>query len=68
MGAGPYPTSEPEVRALVDFITRHGNIIGGTAFHTWAGVLLRLSTTRATMRCRPKTYGSIKRSARREPS
>jgi murein tripeptide amidase MpaA len=41
MGAGPYPTSEPEVRALVDFITSHGNIIGGTAFHTWAGVLLR---------------------------
>jgi murein tripeptide amidase MpaA len=41
MGAGPYPTSEPEVRALVHFITGHPNIIGGTAFHTWAGVLLR---------------------------
>ncbi len=41
MGAGPYPTSEPEVRAVVDFITRHTNITGGTAFHTWAGVLLR---------------------------
>jgi murein tripeptide amidase MpaA len=40
-GAGPYPTSEPEVRAVVDFITRHTNIIGGTAFHTWSGVLLR---------------------------
>jgi murein tripeptide amidase MpaA len=41
LGAGPYPTSEPEVRALVDFIVRHPNISGGVAFHTWAGVLLR---------------------------
>jgi hypothetical protein len=41
MGAGPYPTSEPEVRSVVDFITRHTNITGGTAFHTWSGVLLR---------------------------
>ena len=41
LGAGPYPTSEPEVRAVVDFITRHSNITGGTAFHTWSGVLLR---------------------------
>lgn len=32
LGAGPYPTSEPEVRAVVDFITRHTNITGGTAF------------------------------------
>jgi murein tripeptide amidase MpaA len=29
------------VRAVVDFITRHTNIAGGTAFHTWSGVLLR---------------------------
>ena len=41
LGAGPYPTSEPEVRAVVDFITRHPNITGGTTFHTWSGVLLR---------------------------
>ncbi len=41
LGAGPYPTSEPEVRAVVDFITRHTNITGGTTFHTWSGVLLR---------------------------
>jgi murein tripeptide amidase MpaA len=41
LGAGPYPTSEPEVRALADFIVRHPNITGGVAFHTWAGVLLR---------------------------
>lgn len=41
VGAGPYPTSEPEVRAVVDFIVRHPNICGGTSFHTFSGVLLR---------------------------
>ncbi len=40
-GAGPYPTSEPEVRAVVDFIARHRNICSGTSFHTFSGVLLR---------------------------
>ncbi|MDF1514587.1 MAG: M14 family metallopeptidase [Anaerolineae bacterium] len=40
-GAGPYPTSEPEAKALVDFITKHPNITGGVAFHTYSGVLLR---------------------------
>ncbi len=41
MGAGPYPTSEPEVRAQVQFLTSHPNIGGGVSFHTWSGVLLR---------------------------
>ncbi|HTS22142.1 MAG TPA: M14 family metallopeptidase [Casimicrobiaceae bacterium] len=41
LGAGPFPTSEPEVRAVADFVVGHPNIIGGVAFHTWAGVLLR---------------------------
>lgn len=40
-GAGPYPTSEPEVHNLVDFISRHANITGGISFHTFSGVLLR---------------------------
>ena len=40
-GAGPYPTSEPEVRTIVDFIANHPNITGGVAFHTMSGVLLR---------------------------
>jgi len=40
-GAGPYPTSEPEVRTVVDFIAHHKNICGGVAFHTYSGVLLR---------------------------
>jgi murein tripeptide amidase MpaA len=41
LGAGPYPTSEPEVRAAVDFIARHPNITAAIAFHTYSGVLLR---------------------------
>lgn len=40
-GAGPYPTSEPEVRTIVDFIVRNRNITGALTFHTWSGVLLR---------------------------
>lgn len=40
-GSGPYPTSEPEVRAIVDFISQHKNICGGVNFHTYSGVLLR---------------------------
>jgi len=41
LGAGPYPTSEPEVRAVVDFIVRHPNVGAGVSFHTHSGVILR---------------------------
>jgi murein tripeptide amidase MpaA len=40
-GAGPYPVSEPEARAVVQFISDHPNICGGVAFHSYSGVLLR---------------------------
>jgi murein tripeptide amidase MpaA len=40
-GAGPYPTSESEARALAHFISAHPNITGGVVFHTFSGVLLR---------------------------
>ncbi|MDA1192387.1 MAG: M14 family metallopeptidase [Candidatus Poribacteria bacterium] len=40
-GAGPYPTSEPEIRSIVDFIANHTNITGALTFHTFSGVLLR---------------------------
>ena len=40
-GAGPFPTSEPEVRNLTQFVATHPNITGGVAFHTFSGVLLR---------------------------
>ena len=41
LGAGPFPTSEPEVRAVVEFVASRTNVTGGTSFHTWSGVLLR---------------------------
>jgi len=41
MGAGTYPTSEPEVRAMVDFIVQHPNIGAAISFHTHSGVILR---------------------------
>ncbi|MBI3925120.1 MAG: carboxypeptidase [Armatimonadetes bacterium] len=44
-GAGPYPTSEPEVRALVAFIASHPNICHALTFHTYSGVLLRPYST-----------------------
>ena len=40
-GAGPYPGSEPEVRNLMDFITRHDNICSTLSLHAYSGVLLR---------------------------
>lgn len=45
-GAGPYPASEPEVRAVVDFISRHLNINAAITFHTFSRVLLRPFSTR----------------------
>ncbi len=41
VGAGPYPTSEPEVRAMVDFIAGHPNIGAAISYHTHSGVILR---------------------------
>lgn len=40
-GAGPFPTSEPEIAAMARFISRHTNITAAIAFHTYSGVLLR---------------------------
>jgi len=41
LGAGPYPTSEPEVRAMVDFVMKHPNIGAAISYHTHSGVILR---------------------------
>jgi murein tripeptide amidase MpaA len=40
-GAGPYPASEPEVRALVQAIVDRPNITGYITYHTMSGVHLR---------------------------
>ena len=40
-GAGPFPTSEPEVRALVEAIVARKNITSYVGYHTFSGVHLR---------------------------
>lgn len=45
-GAGPYPASEPEIRAAVAFITAHPNINAALTYHTFSRVILRPFGTR----------------------
>ncbi|MDN5850941.1 MAG: M14 family metallopeptidase [Nitrococcus sp.] len=40
-GAGPYPTSEPESRAVVEFAVRHPNLFAWLNLHTFGGVFIR---------------------------
>jgi murein tripeptide amidase MpaA len=40
-GAGPYPGSEPEIRAELQAVTDRPNITGYIAYHTFSGVHLR---------------------------
>lgn len=40
-GAGPYPLSEPEIRALVQFLTGHLNVSCALSYHTYSGAILR---------------------------
>ncbi|MDH5328883.1 MAG: M14 family metallopeptidase [Aquincola sp.] len=61
LGAGPYPTSEPEVRAMVDFICRHPNIGAAVSYHTHSGVILRPMGTQADDDMIPEDLWSIKR-------
>ena len=44
-GAGDYPFSEPETRAVAAFWTSHRNINGFVAYHTYSGVFLRPYST-----------------------
>jgi murein tripeptide amidase MpaA len=60
-GAGPYPTSEPEVRAMVDFITRHPNIGAAVSFHTHSGVILRPMGTQSDDDMTPEDLWMVKR-------
>ncbi len=47
MGAGPYPGSESESKALLDFIINHPNINLAITFHTYSRVILRPYSTKA---------------------
>ncbi|MGE5580859.1 MAG: M14 family metallopeptidase [Bacillota bacterium] len=41
-GAGEFPLSEPETRAVAEFVVRHPNISLGFTYHTTGGVILRV--------------------------
>ena len=60
-GAGPYPASEPEVRAMVDFIVRHPNIGVAVSFHTHSGVILRPMGTQSDDDMTPEDLWIYKR-------
>ncbi len=61
VGAGPYPTSEPEVRAMVDFVIAHPNIGAGISYHTHSGVILRPMGTSSDDDMIPEDLWSYKR-------
>jgi len=61
LGAGPYPTSEPEVRAMVDFITSHRNIGAAISYHTHSGVILRPMGTQSDDDMIPEDLWAYKR-------
>jgi murein tripeptide amidase MpaA len=41
-GAGEFPLSEPETRAVAEFVVRHPNISLALTYHTTGGVILRV--------------------------
>lgn len=45
-GAGPYPTSEPEIRATVQGLVDRPNVCAFIQYHTYSGVHLRPSGTK----------------------
>jgi murein tripeptide amidase MpaA len=45
-GGGAYPLSEPETRAVAEFMLNRRNITGSQHYHTFSGVILRPSTVR----------------------
>jgi murein tripeptide amidase MpaA len=61
VGAGDYPTSEPEVKAMVDFIVKHPNIGAAISYHTHSGVILRPMGTQSDDDMIPEDLWSIKR-------
>lgn len=61
VGAGPYPASEPEVRAMVDFVVKHPNIGAAVSFHTHSGVILRPMGTQSDDDMTPEDLWIYKR-------
>jgi hypothetical protein len=63
-GAGPYPTSEPEIRAIVEFVLAHRNIAAVQSFHNSGNLILYPFGSRAFVDMPPRdqaVYGAIHR-------
>lgn len=41
LGAGEFPGSEPEIRAVMEFMAAHPNVFGALTFHTYSRAILR---------------------------
>lgn len=52
-GAGPFATSEPEARAVVEFATRHPEIFAWLNLHTYGGVYIRPAGDRTDKKMDP---------------
>ena len=52
-GAGKYPLSEPETRAVAEFVLAHPNIGGVATLHTTGGVILRTPGTKPEKQSNP---------------
>ena len=61
VGAGPYPASEPEVKAMIDFIVGHPNVGAAISFHTHSGVILRPMGTQSDDDMIPEDLWTYKR-------
>lgn len=61
LGAGPYPASEPEVRAMVDFLVQHPNVGAAISYHTHSGVILRPMGTESDEQMVPEDLWVYKR-------
>lgn len=57
VGAGPYPGSAPETRAVMDFATAHPNIMVWLNLHTFGGVLIRPLGDKADSKMNPGDLG-----------
>lgn len=53
-GAGPFPLSEPETRAVAEFLLGQKNITGGQSYHTTTGIILRPSSFRSDAKMNPR--------------
>ena len=46
-GAGDFPGSEPEIRAVIEFMAEHPNVYGAITYHTYSRAILRPYGTKA---------------------